>query len=120
MIGPRSRRKLILMEISESSVNGIPVLHLKGRLDGAAAPALEEKLTEQMAAGHDRLVFDCQGVEYASSAGLRVFLLAAKQLKMRCGRCGFAALTPALRQVFSLSGFLDILEVHDTVEQAAA
>ena len=108
------------MEISESSVNGMQVLHLKGRLDGTAAPVLEKKLTETIAAGHDRLVFDCAGVEYASSAGLRVFLLAAKQLKTRGGRCSFAALTPALREVFSVSGFLDILDVHDTVAQAAA
>jgi anti-anti-sigma factor len=108
------------MEISESSVNGVQVLHLKGRLDGTAAPELEKKLTDTIAAGHDRLVFDCAGVEYASSAGLRVFLLAAKQLKTRGGGCSFAALTPALREVFLVSGFLDILDVHDTVAQAAA
>jgi anti-anti-sigma factor len=108
------------MEISESSVNDAVVLHLKGRLDGAAAPELERKLAEEIASGHDRLIFDCAGVEYASSAGLRVFLLAAKQLKTRGGRCGFAALAPSLREIFAVSGFLDILEVHETVAQAAA
>jgi anti-anti-sigma factor len=108
------------MEISESAVNDITVLKLSGRLDGLAAPELEKKLTEALASGKDRLVFDCSGVEYASSAGLRVFLLAAKQLKARAGRCGFAALTPALREVFSISGFLDVLDVHDTVAQATA
>ena len=108
------------MQISESEVGGVTVLGLSGRLDGLAAPELEKKLAEVVAGGKDRLVFDCAGVEYASSAGLRVFLLAARQLKTTGGRCGFAALTPALREVFSVSGFLDIFEVHDTVEQAAA
>lgn len=108
------------MEISESSADGITVLKLKGRLDGVAAPQLEAKLAEVLAADKARLVFDCSDVEYASSAGLRVFLLAAKQMKTRGGRCGFAALAPALREVFAVSGFLDILEVHDTVSQAAA
>ena len=108
------------MEISDSSANGITVLKLSGRLDGTAAPQLEKKLAEVIAAGSDRLVFDCSGVEYASSAGLRVFLLAAKHLKTRGGRCGFAALPPNLREVFTLSGFLEVLEVHETVDQATA
>lgn len=108
------------MEISESSAKGITVLKLSGRLDGVAAPQLEAKLAEVLAAGKDRLVFDCSDVEYASSAGLRVFLLAAKQFKTRGGSCSFAALAPALREVFSLSGFLEVLEVHDTVAQATA
>jgi anti-anti-sigma factor len=108
------------MEISESSSNGIAVLKLSGRLDGLAAPELEKKLAESLAGGKERLVFDCSDVEYASSAGLRVFLLAAKELKTRGGRCGFAALAPPLREVFSVSGFLEVLEVHDTVAQATA
>ena len=108
------------MDITSSEHNGATVLKLSGRLDGVAAPELEKKLAEAVAAGMERLIFDCSGVEYASSAGLRVFLLAAKQMKMRGGRCVFAALTPPLREVFSVSGFLDILEVHDTVAQATA
>jgi len=108
------------MEISESTLNGITVLKLSGRLDGLAAPELEKHFGGAVARGKERLVFDCSGVEYASSAGLRVFLLAAKQMKTRGGRCAFAALTPALRDIFTVSGFLDILEVHDTVAQATA
>lgn len=108
------------MEITTSEHNGVTVLKLSGRLDGIAAPELEKQLAETVASGSERLVFDCSGVEYASSAGLRVFLLAAKQMKTRGGRCGFAALTPPLREVFSVSGFLDILEVHETVAQATA
>jgi len=108
------------MEIQEIAANGVPVLKLAGRLDGLAAPELEKKVSEIIARGDERLVFDCSAVEYASSAGLRVFLLAARQLKTTGGRCGFAALKPALREVFSVSGFLDILEVHDSVEQATA
>lgn len=107
------------MQISETAVNGMAVLRLSGRLDGLAAPELEKKLADLAADGTDRLVFDCSGVEYASSAGLRVFLLAARQMKTAGGRCSFAALTTPLREIFAVSGFLDILEVHDTVAQAA-
>lgn len=108
------------MEINESVLHGTPLLALSGRLDGTASPAVEEKVTILLASGATRLVFDCSGIEYASSAGLRVFLSAAKKLKTAGGRCGFAALTPPLREIFSISGFLDVLEIHDTVESAAA
>ncbi len=108
------------MEITESVLNGTPVLALQGRLDGIAAPGVGQKIAALLAAGPARMVFDCSGLEYASSAGLRVFLAAAKQLKTAGGSCRFAALTPALREIFDISGFLDVLEVHDTVESATA
>jgi len=108
------------MEISESTVNGVRVVALSGRLDGVAAPSVEQKVFSALTGGPERLVFDCSGVEYASSAGLRVFLAAAKRLKISGGRCGFASLTPGLRDIFNISGFLDVLEVHDTVEAATA
>ena len=107
------------MEIIESVVNGTPVLTLRGRLDGIAAPAVEEKV-EALLATTPRMVFDCSGLEYASSAGLRVFLATAKKLKTAGGRCGFAALTPPLREIFDISGFLDVLEVHENLESATA
>ena len=107
------------MEIIESVVNGTPVLALRGRLDGITAPVVEEKV-DALLPTTPRLVFDCSGLEYASSAGLRVFLATAKKLKTAGGRCGFAALTPSLRQIFEISGFLDVLEVHENLESATA
>jgi anti-anti-sigma factor len=108
------------MEITASVVNEIPVLTLRGRLDGLAAPAVEEKVAALLATGPQRMVFDCSGIEYASSAGLRVFLATAKKLKTVGGRCGFASLTPPLREIFGVSGFLDVLEIHDNLESATA
>ncbi|MFM8230294.1 MAG: STAS domain-containing protein, partial [Chthoniobacterales bacterium] len=86
------------MEIHESAAHGVPVLKLAGRLDGLAAPDLEKKVNEIIARGDERLVFDCSGVEYASSAGLRVFLLAARQLK-RCRKRPSRKLPSAPRRV---------------------
>jgi anti-anti-sigma factor len=108
------------MEIAESVSQDVPFLVLRGRLDGLAAPALETKLAALVSSGSTRLVFDCSGLEYASSAGLRVFLSAAKKLKTTGGRCAFAALSPPLREIFSISGFLEVLEIHETVESATA
>ncbi|HEX3730050.1 MAG TPA: STAS domain-containing protein, partial [Opitutaceae bacterium] len=64
--------------------------------------------------------FDCAQLHYVSSAGLRVFLSAAKKAKVAGGRAAFAALTPIVQEIFELSGFTGILEIHPTAAAAAA
>jgi anti-anti-sigma factor len=108
------------METTETTLPTATVLALAGRLDGLASPALEAKITALLAAGVRRLVFDCSQLSYASSAGLRVFLSAAKKFKAAGGRAAFAALTPGVQEVFELSGFVGVLEVHPTTAAATA
>lgn len=108
------------MQINRTEINGFTVLALTGRLDGVTAHEAEQTIAAIIADGNERLVFDCSQLDYASSAGLRVFLAAAKKLKTLGRRCAFAALTPALREIFNVSGFLDVLEIHDTVAAATA
>src|SRR4051812_10137122 len=106
------------MDIVETKINSATVLALTGRLDGLASPALEQKVDALLAAGARSLVFDCAGLDYASSAGLRVSLVSVKKLKAAGGKAAFAALTPAVNEVFELSGFLNVFTVHPTVTVA--
>lgn len=108
------------MDITESKINSATVLALSGRLDGLTSPILEKKVDALLAAGTRQLVFDCGQLLYASSAGLRVFLAAAKKLKSAGGQAAFAALTPAVHEVFELSGFTGVLKVEATAAAAAA
>lgn len=108
------------MEINESQRNGVTVLALTDRLDGLTSGTLERRVDALLAAGTRKLVFDCSQLVYASSAGLRVFLSSAKKLKSAGGQAAFAALTPAVHEVFDLSGFIGILEVQPTVDAAVA
>jgi len=107
------------MEITENKLNSATVLALTGRLDGLASPALEKKIDALLAAGNRTLVLDCARLDYVSSAGLRVFLTTAKKTKAAGGKAAFAALTPGVREIFELSGFLAVLEVHPTAAAAA-
>ncbi len=108
------------MDITESQSNGVTVLALTDRLDGLTSGALERKIDALLAAGTRKLVFDCSGLIYASSAGLRVFLSTAKKFKSAGGQAAFAALTPAVHEVFDLSGFIGILEVQPGVADAVS
>ena len=107
------------MEITETTLNSATVLALTGRLDGTASPGLEHKIDALLAAGVRTLVFDCARLDYVSSAGLRIFLTTAKKLKTAGGRAAFAALTPGVREIFELSGFLAVLDVQPTAAVAA-
>jgi len=73
-----------------------------------------------LAGGARKVVLDCAALTYVSSAGLRVFLGGAKKLKTAGGRVAFAALTPAVHEVFELSGFLEVLAVHPSTPAATA
>lgn len=108
------------MNVRESRSGAVVVLTLSGKLDGFSAPALEVQITRILSEGVKHVVFDCSGLEYISSAGLRVFLVAARQLQASGGRCGFAALSPEVHAVFRLTNFLQLLEVHSTVADACS
>jgi anti-sigma B factor antagonist len=87
----------------------------EGRLDFGSAPGFEKQL-EQLFAGSGTVpaavIIDCAALEYVSSAGLRVFLLAAKASQRAGISFGLCALIPAVREVFDLSGFSRIIAVY--------
>lgn len=87
----------------------------EGRLDFSAAPGFEKRLQEvfaDMQAPPSAVVIDCAALEYVSSAGLRVFLLAARSAQRAGVSFALCALMPAVREVFDLSGFSRIIAVH--------
>jgi stage II sporulation protein AA (anti-sigma F factor antagonist) len=91
-----------------------PVLALApfGRLDSNSSPELERRALAEIAAGAPRLVIDLERVDYISSAGLRALLVIAKKLKQPGSRLALCGMTPAVRQIFELAGFLSIFTVE--------
>jgi anti-anti-sigma factor len=96
----------------------ICILSPHGRLDGTTSPAFERDVAKSIAAGTDKLLLDMAGLQYISSAGLRVVLHAAKQMKAKGGQLILCALSEQVREVFEISGFLGILTVSRTREEA--
>lgn len=88
------------------------VVILRGRLDGPASPAVGQALQDAYAAGAQSLILDCTALEYLSSAGIRVLLLAAQQGKARGGRITLQHVRPHVREVLALTGLLDVLHVE--------
>ncbi len=107
------------MRVRESEINGIPVIHLDGRFDAASACPVEEKLNKVIRSGNRRIVVDLGGVDYISSGGLRVLLVAAKKLDRLDGGIRLSGLTEAVREVMDVAGFCQIFQIYDTPESAA-
>jgi len=106
------------MEIQEGRSGDVLVVTPRGRVDSTTSGDLEQRLLDLLGSGQRRLVLDLAGIEYISSAGLRVLLVVAKRLKTAQGDLVLCSLTPAVRQVFELAGFLSIFQLEDSREAA--
>src|SRR5262245_34626583 len=92
------------------------VLAPAGRIDHA--DAFQEALApfmQRCAAGQDQLVLDLSRVDYISSAGLRVLMLARKQAKHQGGTLVVATLQPVVKEIFEISRFTIVFDVVASV-----
>ncbi len=108
------------MQISEARERGAVVVALAGRVDSTTSAALEAHLTGLTEGGERRLVVDFSGVEYISSVGLRVLMVAAKQMREQQARLLVAALQGVVAEIFAISRFDRILSVTATLDDALA
>ncbi|MBQ9664821.1 MAG: STAS domain-containing protein, partial [Oscillospiraceae bacterium] len=83
---------------------------LSGRLDTTTSPELEKSLHESLT-GIAELVMDLSGLEYISSAGLRV-LLSAQKLMMKQGGMKVTHVSETVMEIFEVTGFVDILTIE--------
>lgn len=106
------------MILDQQLRGGVAILRVTGQLDSATSPELERVVLECLEGDCQRLVFDFADMDYVSSAGLRVILLAGKKLRARHGKLVLSGLRDAVRDVFEMSGFLTLFTVVGNVEEA--
>lgn len=106
------------MDIKEERQDGVIVVAPVGRIDSTTSGALDAHLMRLSSGGPLRIVIDFAGVDYISSAGLRVMLALAKRTRDTRGALALAALGDGVRQVFELAGFLPLFSVESTRERA--
>ena len=86
------------------------IIEIVGRLDTITAPALDKTINEDIA-GTEKLVLDVKGMEYISSAGLRVLLGAQKKMQ-KIGSMKVKNVCAEVMDVFEMTGFADILVIE--------
>ena len=89
-----------------------------GRVDSTTSPRLERHLSALLSGGDRRIVVDFTGVDYISSAGLRVMLVLARRVKDARGALALCAMGAPVRHVFELAGFMPLFAVDGSRDAA--
>ena len=106
------------MDMTERRTADIVTLSLSGKLDTTTAKTFEERMLAHIEAGDRRFIIDLAQLDYISSAGLRVFLLAAKRLDSGKGKIVLCSLKNPVREVFDIAGFSSIFSVYGSHDEA--
>ena len=108
------------MNITKTEENGIVEIKISGRLDAATSVEAENTITGVIEEDHKKILINLEDLSYISSAGLRVLLVAAKEMKAKCGKIVLCSMIDSVKSVFEISGFSIIFEICATKEDAIA
>lgn len=106
------------MNIEQRTQGTASIITVAGKIDANTSSEFESTLMSTLDQGRSRVLIDCTQLEFISSAGLRVLLMAGKRLKAAQGMLGIVGLIAPIREVFDISGFSNLFNMYDTVETA--
>jgi anti-sigma B factor antagonist len=106
------------MEITEKKQDGVFIFSLQGRLDSNTSPELEKRVFEAIGNGEMNLIIDFEILDYISSAGWRVLLKAAQELKRSNGKIVLCSMKDYIREVFEIAGFSSLLPLVSDMDDA--
>ena len=106
------------MELDVERQGGTLIAKATGRIDGVNASDFEQSLSSAIDDSDNAVIVDLADLSYISSAGLRAVLLTAKALSRRSAKFALCAPSKPIREVFEISGFDKIIDIHDSREAA--
>lgn len=108
------------MEINSERESGALVLKTEGRVDGSTAALFQDGIKSSITPDDKRVILDLEKLDYISSAGLRIILLIAKDLKQQESKFAICSLSDSVLEIFTMSGFNQIITIHDSPAAAIA
>lgn len=107
------------MNIKEIKKDKATVLVIEGRIDSSTSAELEKKLIVMIETEKEKdIIIDFSAMDYISSAGLRVLLMAAKKAGKMGGKVVLVGLSVNVKEVFDISGFSNIFNIYASQEEA--
>ena len=100
------------MEIEVEEKGDVIVVRVEGRLDAASSPQLETKINSIIDQGHFKLIMNLSGVEYLSSAGMRLLLSVSKKLKHLEGKLVACSVSDEVMEVIKMAGFQQVIQFY--------
>ena len=102
------------MEVKITEKDNVMTAALAGRLDTAVSQEVATALQPLIDNAQKTLVLDCKDLAYISSSGLRIFLTVRKAAAAKGGKVIVRDITPEIRQVFMMTGFLNLFEIQES------
>ena len=99
------------MSVEVEKKDGVCTLYPEGWVDSASAADLEQAVSENVGEC-EKMIIDLAGVDYLSSAGLRVLLSAQKMLNAAKGTMKIVGANEIVKEIFDVTGFSDILTIE--------
>lgn len=104
--------------IHREKEKGLDVLHLDGSLDAYSFPKLEAALEELRTTNKNKVVLNCEGLDYISSAALGALIGFARRARENSGDLKLVKLSPKIFNIVELLGFHKILEIYPSMDEA--
>lgn len=99
------------MEINRKNEEGTEVLTVKGEVDASSSIDLDHAIAGCVEAGATKILVDCTGLEYISSAGLGVFMSYVEEFREKGVRLVIFGLNNRVAHTFSLLGLADLMDI---------
>jgi anti-sigma B factor antagonist len=108
-----------MLEIATNQFKRCDVVQTSGRVDSSTAPELADAFNAIIEAGRYNIVFDMGGLDYISSAGLRVMINTQKTCKRwNRGEVILAQVPEKIYGALNLAGFVPLFKIYEDVTQA--
>ncbi len=102
------------IEVVEERDNDVLVLLPVDRLDSTNARAFESIVMDHISKGEQRMIVDFSRLNFISSSGLRVLLIAAKKFSATQGKLVLCDMREHIHEVFTISGFDQLIPIQDS------
>ncbi len=105
------------MKVETKRENGIFIVFVEGEVDAVTCDELQQKIDDLIEKGASSILLDLAGVDYISSAGLRVLLSTAKKLYSK-GVFAISRPKPTVAEILEMVGLASVISVYDDLEAA--
>jgi len=108
------------MTLNEEKNGEVYILSLKGEIDREGARTFQDRVTQILDSGEQRLLIDFSEVTYINSPGLSVLILVAKRLEKSGGRFALAGVNDSIQKVLRISGLTSLFSIFPARSEALA
>ncbi len=106
------------MDFSVDEIGDVRAVRIAGNLDTQTSPVAQKQLTQLIDNGATKILIDFEELNYISSSGLRMLLVAVKRLEDASGQLRICSPNKMVQEVFDTSGFSDIFSVYESQAEA--